>query len=278
MTVNKEGDFPGYFRCWACNQNGSPKRFAELQGQEYVHTDISFAPRPTQQKRGLSAEQLEKQFRRYRNHRNTSVYHELARQLGLSVGILHKLEIGYTGRCFTFPMYDENEALTGFRYRGWKGEKWAEKGSRNGLFIPRIESDKTMPIYVTEGASDCMSALEMGLQAVGRPGNRQCEFMLGEWLAGKDFADVVIFTDRDEPGWAGAIALADYLVSCKSLSVRIIDPPEGYKDLRTWLNEGAMIRQVLDLVASADTHIATQLQRYASGRMIDFKKGVKNAG
>ena len=278
MTVNKGGDFPGYFRCWGCGENGSPKRFAELQGLEYVHTTISATTSPLVQKQWLNVEQLEILLERYQNYKNTSVYYKLAQQLGLSVGTLHKLEIGYTSRCFAFPMYDPDRKLIGFRYRGWKGEKWAEKGSRNGLFIPRIEFDNTKPIYVTEGASDCMSALEMGMQAVGRPGNRQCESMLGDWLVREKFNDVVIFTDRDEPGWAGAIALADYLVSKKALCVRIIDPPEGYKDLRAWLNEGAMIQQVLELVASADTHIANQLHRYTSSRMVEFKKGVKDAG
>lgn len=95
------------------------------------------------------------------------------------------------------------------------------------------------PVVVVEGMTDSATAMGLGFVAVGRPSNLACMDMLREVLRGRD---VLVVGENDpvdphtgkRPGEEGAIAAFQTLRSSAS-RVRIVMPPEEYKDLRAWV-------------------------------------------
>jgi DNA primase len=129
-------------------------------------------------------------------------------------------------------MRDATGRVIGIRRRFPDGTKRALRRSKNGLFVPSRLTDDDW-LLICEGESDTASALDLGFNAVGRPG---C-------LGGGDLLeiycrcrDVVIVADGDGPGLDGAERLATRLrLFCPD--VRVIIPP--VKDLRAWRQAGA---------------------------------------
>ncbi len=169
----------------------------------------------------------------------------LALGLGVMPLTLQLLGVGWNGRAYTFPMSLAGGRVVGIRLRGSDGKKWAEKGSTHGLFIPEVRSDG--PLLVCEGPTDTAALLGLGYDAVGRPSCRGCEDQVVSLARplGQPRRDVVIVADDDGPGFAGAAKLADMLVP-KARSVKVITP-QGRKDAREWVREGAT-RELVDRV------------------------------
>lgn len=101
------------------------------------------------------------------------------------------------------------------------------------------------PVVVVEGATDAAAAMDMGLQAVGRPSNLAGLTELGKLVRHRDLIIVGendkrwnAVKDRwDHPGLDGQMAAFNYLrPHCKRV-IRMF-PPEGCKDLRDWLRTG----------------------------------------
>ena len=65
-------------------------------------------------------------------------------------------------------MRDGAGRVVGIRLRGHGGEKWAVRGSADGLFYDPAMT-WTGDIAVCEGPTDTAAALTLGLSAVGRP-------------------------------------------------------------------------------------------------------------
>ena len=61
---------------------------------------------------------------------------------------------------------------------------------------------------------------------------------------------MVIVADGDEPGRGGADNLASVLVAYAP-AVRLIEPPEGIKDVRDWLRVGGRRSDVEQRIAAA---------------------------
>jgi len=88
------------------------------------------------------------------------------------------------------------------------------------------------PVIITEGASDCLTALGMGFVAVGKPGALIPTKWLVPLLKGRD---TVIVGDNDKPGQEGAKECLSVLKFNNSIkSARLVFPPEKYRDLRAW--------------------------------------------
>lgn len=163
---------------------------------------------------------------------------ELSTTLGVSDESINLLNIGWNQgmNAWTFPMFrvgseSHLRRLIGIKVRTRQGKKFCIKGSKQGLFIPNNFPESGV-VYVCEGESDTASLLTCGLRAVGRPSATGGVKLLGELLKNRQ---VVVCMDRDGIGRKGANSLADYL-KCHAQDVRLLEPPEKYKDMREWLN------------------------------------------
>ncbi|MBL8860697.1 MAG: hypothetical protein JNK02_01695 [Planctomycetes bacterium] len=177
-----------------------------------------------------------------------AVFARFAAKLGVTVAALEALSVGLDDRpATTWPMRDHLGRFVGIRER-YRGQKRAAKGSRNGLFLPQVPEDAL--VLVTEGESDCAAALSLGFFAIGRPGCQGATDYLARWFRSRAERDAVLVADADEPGRAGASALAALLApTCRT--VRIIQPPREAKDLRSALCAGTSRDEVLAAIEGA---------------------------
>ena len=153
----------------------------------------------------------------------------LAQSLGVTETSLKRLNIGFDGQAFCFPMSDERSHIIGIRRRFGNCRKFCITGSKNGLFIP-AGIERAERIIITEGPTDCAAALDLGWEAIGRP---NCDSKIVMTVRYVRKRAVVIIADRDAAGMRGARKLYEALISSGS-SVRIVLPPVEYKDLRQW--------------------------------------------
>ena len=242
MTVEKGGQYAGHFKCWACGERGSANKFAELTGikaKAFFSTKKNHSPKA--KKQYLDAATLQKYTEGYQAKAKASDMQKLADKLSVKIETLNMLRVGVAGKSYSFPMYDEKSRVIGIRYRNFNGAKTAMRGSRNGLFVPAMAFDKGKSIYITEGESDCLAALEIGFQAIGRPGNLQCKELIAKWLQEHGFHKALIVSDNDTAGQKGAKELADYLMFKANRETKIITPPSQYKDLRDWYKGGLLL-------------------------------------
>jgi len=200
----------------------------------------------------------------------------LARTLGLSTRSLSRLDIGWvtapelerlgttcrgTG-CWTFPMRDAAGAVLGIRLRAPGGCKYAIAGSCEGLFVPADWAGDDV-LLICEGPTDTAALLDVGFgNVVGRPSCTGGTRLLGELVRLRQPPEAVIVSDADAHGVGqrGADALAARLVAYAP-AVRVIQPPEGVKDARSWLQAGGTrrdVQQVIDAAAVRRLRIRTR--------------------
>lgn len=129
-------------------------------------------------------------------------------------------------KAWAFPMKDETSKAIGIRLRNEKGEKWAIKGSRQGLFYGDLNSKKA---YIVEGVTDTAAMISLGLTAIGRPSCLGCEDMINQTLRANKIGSVVIVADNDEAGLRGATKLQSQLKIPSQLWI----PP--CKDIREFI-------------------------------------------
>jgi len=161
----------------------------------------------------------------------------LASSLKLSFESLRRFHVGWNGSAFSFPMFDPEGRVVGIALRRPDGSKYAVKGGHHGLFIPAgiVSGDR---LLVCEGQTDTAACIDLGFQAVGRPGCRSTLQQCVELAKRLAAPSVVVVGDADEEGHQGAAALASALaVRCRD--VRVVFPPEGVKDAREWKRRGA---------------------------------------
>jgi hypothetical protein len=142
--------------------------------------------------------------------------------------------------CWAIDERDASGAVIGTAYRRADGSKSCRPGSRRGLiYTPPLPDDAgfevSCPILVAEGPTDTAALLQLGFIAVGVPMAGACGPELAVLLKGLHAA---LVADADRPGRRGAAALARHLAGA-CLSVRIIEPPGGAKDVRESLINGA---------------------------------------
>ena len=172
----------------------------------------------------------------------------LAFGLGLDGASFAALDVRYDAakECMSFPMRNPQGEITGLRYRQLTtGRKWSEKGSRDGLFMPR-EPERTEHLVITEGPTDTAAALSLGLNAVGRSSCLSGVPLVRDLVHARQIRRVTIVADHDRPGMDGAHRLAAAL----PVLSRILVPPEGIKDMRDWYRQG-LTRTQFDEAANA---------------------------
>ena len=184
----------------------------------------------------------------------------LANDLGLSVESLRRLEVGWNGWAWSFPMKDSIGRVRGIRLRRPDGRKLAVSGSREALFIPRgvRESTDQGLLAVAEGPTDCAALLDLGFAAVGRPSCRGGVQQILDLTRGWSVRQAVIVADMDEHGRGqrGAEDLAKVLTRYV-VDVRIVHPPTGVKDARQWKRLGATHDDVKDAIQMAQARSLT---------------------
>ena len=165
----------------------------------------------------------------------------IASSLGVSVASLERLDVRTGKPGWIVPMRMDG-AIVGWRLRRWKGGKETLAGGKLGLFIPTgIKAANVQA--VVEGESDLPAALDLDLPAIGRPGATACVAETVRFLAPCRWHGLTIVADADDPGRDGAEQLATALVDAGH-AVRVLEPPDGIKDLRAWLLSGELTRAV----------------------------------
>jgi len=162
-------------------------------------------------------------------------------RIGVSHGSLRRLGMGWCASqsANTFPMFRHERRLVGIRMRGKDGRKWAIKGSKQGLFIPR-GLDEHKVVFICEGPTDTAAMLDLGFNAIGRPSCMGATDLICEFVAGR--SAVAIMADRDGPGMDGAERLAHSLRSIVG-KVLVMSPPDGHKDVRAWYCGGQLRKE-----------------------------------
>jgi hypothetical protein len=182
---------------------------------------------------------------RWRQDTEVSLLQACAASLSVQVNSLIRLDCTWSRHygAWAFPMHDDRRRVIGIRLRTQDGRKWSVRGSHSGCFIPSgLDSRSTL--LICEGATDTAAALSLGYAAIGRPScSGGAEILVDLLKAGRRRA-VVIVSDHDPPGKAGARDLAERIVAhCGSL--RVIDTAP-HKDLRQWLHAEPDMRAALE--------------------------------
>lgn len=172
---------------------------------------------------------------------------QLARDLGLTSESLRRFDLGWNGHAWSFPMRSEAGVVVGIALRRPDGSKFAVKGSKLGLFVPRdLSGDR---LLVCEGQTDTAACLVLGFQAIGRPGANSTIKIASAVVQQLRPSEVVVVGDRDEAGRRGAVEISSALAATRA--VRMILPPEGIKDAREWMRRGATAADFEAAIAAA---------------------------
>lgn len=168
--------------------------------------------------------------------------------LGVSRESLDKLFCGWSSanNGVTFPMFRHRRRVIGIRIRTATGKKFAVKGSRQGLFLPRDWDLEEKGVLVCEGPTDTAAAVDMGFSAIGRPSCMGGADLIGEAVGKRH---VAIIADDDGPGMDGARRLSERLRRFCG-SVKIVVPK--HNDLREWKRQGATKQDVMDEIRRAN--------------------------
>lgn len=135
-----------------------------------------------------------------------------------------------------FPMRDGNLHVTGIRLRNARGEKWAVKGSRAGVFTPvrynPQDWENNGHAVVVEGPTDAAAVIALDMIPIGRPSCLGCEQILIDAARTLGATALTVVADNDGPGVMGARRLC---VSLSAAGVRHrLVTAGGYKDMREW--------------------------------------------
>jgi len=170
-----------------------------------------------------------------------------ADNLGVIPEALIGLGVAYAKeyKAWAFPMKNEKEETIGIRLRNSQGQKWAVKGSKQGVFVPLKSVHRQDVIFLPEGPTDTAAFLALGLYAIGRPSCLTGNDILHKFVFLNKCFKVVIVSDNDElkqygnsqsrPGIKGAEKLKSDLKNCIST---IWIPPSPAKDIREFIKMG----------------------------------------
>jgi hypothetical protein len=199
---------------------------------------------------------VEAEWRRWEATSRPYAVAKLAECIGVTEDALVDLGAAWSGHGpVAFPMRNERRQVIGIRLRepvDAGAKKWAVKGTRAGLFIPRSLPDRIDgPLVVAEGPTDVAALLDLGMQAIGRHACVGQAAFVQAVVAGLGSPPVVVFADADGPGTEGALRLAAHLVG-HAPWVKVIAPPAD-KDARAWVRRGATRGDVERRIAAART-------------------------
>lgn len=207
LCVNKTNPYKLFYRCWACNQNGSAFNFAKKM--KLSTKDI---PPITDAATILKERYKPKIDWKGRLPKLGNYYYgymlDLAKNIGVSYEIIEKFNVGFFKGKFLIPMYDK-QGICGIQQRWYEGDKCikrCQRYSKHGWFIPvNIHSldfyRNHSIIFITEGWSDAAVMIDLGYLAIGRFNAltvTSCPIHLNQ------FDKVYIVSDTDKCGATGS--------------------------------------------------------------------------
>lgn len=151
--------------------------------------------------------------------------------------------IGWNGKGWTWPCWNEKLAITGMQVRYPDNSKCSVKGTEIGVFVPKTIMAHNGIIAITEGLSDAMVSMELGFKTLGKwnsdtPHDTLIMLVMEKI---KPSNGIILFADNDEPGQKGAKDLKQlFKTYAPGMHTKIITPPTPYKDLRAWRSEGKL--------------------------------------
>lgn len=169
----------------------------------------------------------------------------LAASLGVSDLALASLGAGRHSQqaAWAFPMRNGDGKTVGIRLRGDTGDKWAVKGSKEGLFYADGRPNDGIAV-VCEGPTDTAAALTLGLWAIGRPSCQGAVDHTMRLCKRLRINRLLVMADNDAPKklpngkwWQPGFDGAKKLVAALGLEFKMLAPPA--KDIRKWLQAGA---------------------------------------
>lgn len=236
FSVNKTEPYSLFYRCWACDANGSAKSFAI----KYLGHDEKFFDSQIPLYDGGPMNLIKPKIN-WEELKGTPLEHipaeerRLADAVGLSVETIRKFKIGWKDYKYLIPMYDE-QGICGIATRIYWNTKFVPekgkdfncakrciKGSKHGFFYALNQGFPIeAPIFVTEGWSDCATITELGFHSIGRFNAAHIE----NHVELADKPHVYIISDSDECGRKGSLKLQ------KLIGGKIIYPEPSFKDVR----------------------------------------------
>ncbi len=163
----------------------------------------------------------------------------ISNELCVSCDSLRQLRVGWSKqrRAFSFPMREPNGNVCGIRYRAYSGDKFSERGSREGMFFHPPSINQSY-LVIVEGASDTTATMDLGFMSViGRASCHGNIEQVATLCRRRHPSRVVIIPDNDECGWHGATMLQKGLVELCSVQSRLLSLPDGVKDVRQCIQQ-----------------------------------------
>lgn len=148
----------------------------------------------------------------------------------------------YPDGAYTFAERNGLGHIVGLSLRATDGRKGSpsrtKAGARRGLIISTTLAERGDPVLIVEGASDVAACETQGIAAVGRPSNSSGADDLAKMLRGRE---ILVVGERDQkpdgrwPGRDGAATVAKRIAAAWREPVFWTLPPDGSKDIRSWL-------------------------------------------
>ena len=195
MLISKVGSYKGFYKCFSCGKFGTAKSLGlDITTKRYQKEHKQPVPINWT---ALSQSYESCAIAEYR-------YHYLMTEWNIEKNVLEILNLGWDSEGFTFPMKNEFFEITGIQRRFMGGKKRSVKGSQLGCLIPDT-LDFSDVILICEGVHDTATLLDLGFEAIGRPGACTCYEIAASILSG---CTTLIIPDNDDAGIRGGRALA----------------------------------------------------------------------
>lgn len=210
--------------------------------------------------RKLTTDECRKLHDQYNEHKQVvPKLKELATELRIEWWSLLRLQVGWDGDAYTFPMRDESGRICGFQRRFPNRSKFFVPGSRMGLFMPAVITQRAV-VYVCEGATDTAAALHLGLHAIGRPNCRVGDSTVLSMLKACGATHAVVVADNDKPdqlgrraGQDGAMRLSEKLLH--DIERVTVVAPVDCKDLCDYVTQGGTVNYLEGITTSVHDNL-----------------------
>lgn len=190
-----------------CTRMPSGKRMGEAGWLHYVGPGVAKPTTlPKRPKVHLPSSQVQDYLDSGIGSVHDDMYMRLCRMLKLSTAAVWKLGTVYDieRAVLAFPMFNALSGPIGVRFRRSDGRKWSLKGGREGVFLP-YAFNPYQPTFIAEGPTDSAALIDAGFANVlGRPNCCGGTAIIQELLRECPATPIVILSDPDEPGVAGA--------------------------------------------------------------------------
>jgi 5S rRNA maturation endonuclease (ribonuclease M5) len=224
------------------------KAVAYIEGSGWLHKfgdESSPKPRLMAQPKPLPEHNsvLADVFNRERRQITPDLLQLLSGDLSITPKSLDLMGVGFseTKGAFSFPMTRHGRRFLGIRYRTKDGSKFAAKGSKQGIFVP-ASFTLSKAVVICEGPTDTAAMLDLGFNAIGRASCNAGHRLVAELTQNNP---VAILADADEAGRIGAEILR------RKLKRAVIIEPNGFKDAREWVANGATRGEVMEVISKA---------------------------